>query len=70
MEQGGRFGLVRSGDNRAVEVPADVAGLTKWVLARTSFRRTEIDGAFAEAPKAVVDRFLEDMQRMALLRIM
>ena len=70
VEQGGRFGLVRSGDNRAVEVPADVAALTKWVLARTSFRRTEIDGAFAEAPKAVVDRFLEDMQRMALLRIM
>ncbi|MCB1970312.1 MAG: hypothetical protein KDG54_07885 [Geminicoccaceae bacterium] len=67
VEQAGRYGLVRTGDNRAVEVPADVADLVAWVLERRNFGRCDIDEAFSAREKPQIDRFLEDMQRMALV---
>ena len=69
VEQGGRYGLVRKGEQRAVEVPKDVSAMVKWVLARNHFSRIEFDQAFPNAPVAALNKFIDDMMRMGLLRI-
>lgn len=67
IEQGGRFGLVKEGSRQAVAVPAEVASMVAWVLKRQGFRRGELDAAFPAAGKAALDRFIQDMERMALI---
>ena len=67
VEQGGRCGLVRKGERRAVEVPRETRDLVAWVLARKSFSRGDFDAAFDAVPQAARERFLEDMRRMGLL---
>ncbi len=67
VEAGGRYGLVREGSREAVEVPAEVKTEIAWVLARPGFTRHEVAQAFAEVPRAKVDRLLRDLERMALI---
>lgn len=69
IEQQGRFGLVKEGSRQAVGVPGEVAGMVKWVLARPGFSRGELDQAFPAAGKAALDKFITDMERMALIAV-
>lgn len=73
---GGPFRLAESapgawrlaGPRAAVPVPESVRPLTAWVLARRRFTRSEIDGAFAAVPSAMMSKFLADMTGMGVLR--
>ena len=69
VEKGGRFGLMRDGSKQAVEVPKQVKDMVAWVLRRQAFQRTELDNAFQSQPRGKLDKFLEDMQNMALIKI-
>ena len=46
-----------------------MAAKVAWVLERESFSRRELDTRFADAGKAVLDRFVQDMERMALIAV-
>jgi hypothetical protein len=67
VEVGGRCGLAREGSREAVEVPVEVKAEIAWILARPGFTREELARAFAEAPRAKIDRLLRDLERMALI---
>jgi bifunctional lysine-specific demethylase and histidyl-hydroxylase MINA len=67
IEQQGRHGLVKEGSRQAVAVPKEVAAMVAWVLKREAFERGELDQAFAAADKPALDRFIQDMERMALI---
>ena len=67
IEQQGRHGLVKEGSRQAVAVPKEVAGMVVWVLKREAFTRDELDRAFDKAGKPALDRFVQDMERMALI---
>jgi len=67
IEQQGRHGLVKAGSRQAVAVPAEVAGMVAWVLGREAFSRDELDRAFDGMAKPALDRFVQDMERMALI---
>ncbi len=69
VEQQGRFGLANVATRQAVEVPTEVATMVAWVLERDLFSRRELDDQFAAAGKAALDRFVEDMERMALIAV-
>jgi ribosomal protein L16 Arg81 hydroxylase len=69
IEQQGRHGLVKSGSRQAVAVPSEVAPMVAWVLQRQGFSRGELDQAFAAAGKPVLDRFVQDMEQMALIAV-
>ncbi len=45
-------------------MPGEVAPMVAWVLERRGFTRTELDQAFPLAEKPVLDRFVQDMERM------
>ena len=68
VESGGRVGLVKEGAREAVEVPAKVKEMVAWVLTRKTFSRDQLDAAFEAATQLERDKFLLDMQRMALVR--
>lgn len=69
VEQQGRHGLVKAGSRQAVAVPAEVVPMVTWVLNRQSFERRELDRAFAAAGQSALDRFVKDMERMALIAV-
>lgn len=69
IEQQGRHGLVKAGSRQAVAVPGEVAPMVTWVLQRQSFSRGELDEAFPAAGKPALDRFVQDMERMALIAV-
>ncbi|MEZ5865244.1 MAG: cupin domain-containing protein [Geminicoccaceae bacterium] len=69
IEQQGRFGLVKEGSRQAVAVPGEVAGMVQWVLGRQGFSRAELDQAFPAADRAGLDKFVVDMERMALIAV-
>jgi hypothetical protein len=69
IEQQGRHGLVKAGSRQAVAVPKEVATMVAWVLEREAFERGELDRAFAAAGQPALDRFVQDMERMALIAI-
>jgi hypothetical protein len=69
IEQQGRHGLVKEGSRQAVAVPKEVATMVAWVLEREAFERGELDQAFAAAGKPALDRFIQDMERMALIAV-
>ena len=69
VEQQGRFGLANVETRQAVAVPAEVAGMVAWVLERETFTRRELDSRFADAGKAVLDKFIQDMEGMALIAV-
>ncbi len=66
VEQGGRFGLLREGTRAAVEVPADVAPMVRWVLQRQQFSRRELAEAFPDRAPAQLDKLLTDLGAMRL----
>lgn len=69
IEQDGRHGLVKAGSRQAVAVPGEVAPMVAWVLQRQAFARGELDEAFPAAGTPALDRFVLDMERMALIAV-
>ena len=69
VEQQGRMGLAKRGERRAVEVPKDATNMVRWVMERDQFTRAEIVEAFASAPPGGIEAFLDDMQRMGIVRL-
>jgi hypothetical protein len=67
VEQQGRFGLANVATRQAVAVPTEVAPMVAWVLERETFTRRQLDSRFADAGKPVLDKFLQDMEGMALI---
>jgi bifunctional lysine-specific demethylase and histidyl-hydroxylase MINA len=67
VEQGGRYGLAKTGTREAVEVPAAIKDLVAWTLQRKSFGRAELARGFPKMPEAALDKFVADMVRMRLL---
>ncbi|MCB1882406.1 MAG: cupin-like domain-containing protein [Geminicoccaceae bacterium] len=68
VESGGRVGLLKEGERGAVEVPGGVKDMVAWVLGRKAFSRDQLDAAFGSRSQPERDKFLVDMQRMALVR--
>lgn len=69
VTRNGQAALVDSVSRRGVPVPADLVLMTQWVLAREGFDRRAFDEAFALEPADKRDKFLKDMEKMALLRL-
>ncbi len=69
VNRGGRFALVKEGSRQAVEVPREVQPMLAWALERPAFTRAEFDHAFFDRPSEQRAKFLQDMEKMALLRL-
>ncbi|MGI9502648.1 MAG: cupin domain-containing protein [Geminicoccaceae bacterium] len=66
VEQGGRYGLVKTGSRQAVEVPGDISDMVDWVLKRQQFSRSDLARAFPNRPAKALDKLLTDLGTMRL----
>lgn len=64
----GRSALVDAMTGQGVPVPPELLLMTQWVLARDGFDRRSFDEAFAAEPAEKREKFLRDMETMAVLR--
>ncbi len=69
VARGGRFALVEQGTRKGVEVPRELQPMVAWALERPAFTRAELDRAFFDRPAEQRAKFLQDMEKMALLRL-
>ncbi|GBD43107.1 hypothetical protein HRbin40_00572 [bacterium HR40] len=68
LTRNGQAALVDPLTRRALPVPPDLVLMTQWVLAQESFEQRAFDRAFALEPAEKRRKFLEDMEKMAILR--
>ena len=67
VEQGGRFGLLKTGTKTATEVPAEIGPLVRWVLERKQFSSRELEAAFPSRSRPQVERVVRDLAAMRLV---
>jgi ribosomal protein L16 Arg81 hydroxylase len=69
VTKNGQVALVDVVTRQGVPVPSELVLMTQWVLARQSFDRGSFDQAFASDPPGKREKFLKDMEKMAILRL-
>lgn len=69
VTKNGQAALVDTVTRKGVPVPPGLVLMTQWVLGREAFDRRSFDQAFTAEPAAKREKFLKDMENMAILRL-